>query len=315
MPRIEVRLPEAGRRLDVLLAKLLHDEGLSRSAIQRLMSDGRVLLDGKVAKASTEAGEGQVATVDAPEPRREEAIVPLELPLTVLYEDEACLAVDKPSGLVTHPAKGHWDDTLVNALAAIDVPLSAGTGPGRPGLLHRLDKETSGVLLLAKTDGAQAELARQFKERLVKKIYLALVWGTPAQEELVVVAPIGRDPRNRKNMAVREGGRPAETAFKVLDVLPHASFVEARPLTGRTHQVRVHLAHVHHPVVGDHVYGGHPENGLPSVVLRKKVSDAGRFFLHAHALTFESPARGEVTVISPLPAAFGDLMEAFRAHG
>jgi 23S rRNA pseudouridine1911/1915/1917 synthase len=315
MPRIEVRLPEPGRRLDVLLAKMLHGEGLSRSAIQRLMSEGRVLLDGKVAKASTEAGEGQVATVDAPELRHQEAIVPLELPLAVLYEDEACLAVDKPSGLVTHPAKGHWDDTLVNALAAQGVPLSSGTGPGRPGLLHRLDKETSGVLLLAKTDRAHAELARQFKERLVKKVYLALVWGKPAGEVLEVDGPIGRDPGNRKKMAVRAGGRPAKTTFKVLDVLPHMSLVEARPLTGRTHQVRVHLAHLHHPVVGDHAYGGHPENGLPSVLLRKMVSEAGRFFLHAHALTFESPARGEITVISPMPESFGDLMEAFRAHG
>jgi 23S rRNA pseudouridine1911/1915/1917 synthase len=274
-----------------------------------------VLLDGKVAKASTEAGAGQIATVDAPEPRPAEVIVPLELPLSILYEDEACLAVDKPSGLVTHPAKGHWDDTLVNALAATSVPLSSGTGPGRPGLLHRLDKETSGVLLLAKSDRAQAELARQFKERLVKKVYVALVWGALAQETSEVDAPIGRDARNRQKMAVRESGRPAKTAFKVLDVLPHVSLVEARPLTGRTHQVRVHLAHLRHPVVGDHVYGGHPENGLPSAFLRKRVAEAGRFFLHAHALTFESPARGEVTVVSPLPNEFSDIMEAFRTHG
>lgn len=315
MPWIEVRLPEAGRRLDVLLARLLRDNGLSRSAIQRLMSEGRVLLDGKIAKASTEAGEGQVATLDAPEPRHEGTIIPLELTLTVLYEDDACLAVDKPSGLVTHPAKGHWDDTLVNALAAKGVPLSSGTGLGRPGLLHRLDKETSGVLLLAKTDAAHAELARQFKDRLIEKIYLALVWGKPAPEMLEVDAPIGRDPRNRKKMAVAKGGRPSKTTFKVVEVLPHVSLLEARPLTGRTHQVRVHLAHAHHPVVGDHVYGGHPENGLPSALLRKKVSEAGRFFLHARALTFLSPAKGKVTVTSPLPEAFGDLMEAFREHG
>lgn len=315
MSRIVMRLPEAGKRLDVLLARLLEKDGFSRSAIQRLMSEGRVLLDGKAAKASAEVREGQEVLLDAPEPSSHEALVPLELPLTILYEDEACLAVDKPSGLVTHPAKGHWDDTLVNVLSGKNVPLSSGTGPDRPGLLHRLDKETSGVLLLAKTDRAQAELARQFKERLVRKIYLALIWGTLAGESVEVDAPIARDARDRKRMAVRQDGRPAKTGFKVLDVLPHVSLVEARPLTGRTHQVRVHLAHLRHPVVGDHVYGGHPENGLPSALLKKRIALAGRFFLHAHALTFESPAAGEVTVVSPLPGEFGDLMEAFRTHG
>jgi len=279
------------------------------------MAEGRVLLDGRAVKASAEAMEGQEVVVEIPRPPSHDDIVPLEIPLPVLYEDEACLAVDKPSGLVTHPAKGHWDDTLVNALAAKRVPLSSGTGPGRPGLLHRLDKETSGVLLLAKTDAAQAELARQFKERLVKKLYVALVWGALRDERIEVDVPIGRDPKNRKKMAVREGGRPARTAFRVLDVLPHVSLVEACPLTGRTHQVRVHLAHIHHPVLGDHVYGGHPENGLPSVPLRKKVALAGRFFLHARALTFESPAKGEVTVLSPVPIEFAELMEAFRSHG
>jgi 23S rRNA pseudouridine1911/1915/1917 synthase len=313
--KITVTLPEAGRRLDVLLAQLLRDRGLSRSAIQRLMSEGRVLLDGRAAKASSDAAEGQVATVDAPDPNPEEAIAPLDLPLAVLYEDEACLAVDKPSGLVTHPAKGHWDDTLVNALAAAGVSLSSGTGPGRPGLLHRLDKETSGVLLLAKTDAAQAALAEQFKERLVRKRYLALVWGALPQDALEVDAPIGRDPRNRKKMAVREGGKSSKTGFRTVELLPHVSLVEARPLTGRTHQVRVHLAHLRHPVVGDSVYGGRPENGLPSALLRKKVAEAGRFFLHAHALSFESPSRGAVTVVSPLPPTFEELMEAFRKHG
>jgi 23S rRNA pseudouridine1911/1915/1917 synthase len=315
VPQIELTLPESAPRLDVLLARLLAGEGLTRSALQRLMAEGKVLLEGRPAKASAEAHEGQRVQIETPEPRDEAAVVPLDLPLTVLYEDAACLAVDKPAGLVTHPAKGHWEDTLVNALASTGIPFSAGTAPGRPGLLHRLDKETSGVLLLAKNDEAQADLSAQFKDRLVKKLYAALVWGTPKQDAFEVDAPIGRDPRDRKKMAVRAGGRPSVTAFRVVDALPHVSLLEARPLTGRTHQVRVHLASVRHPVVGDHVYGGRPENGLPSAVLRKAVTEAGRFFLHARSLTFTSPCAGAVTVASPLPAEFDRIMEAFRTHG
>lgn len=315
MPRIELTLPQSARRLDVLLARLLADRGLTRTALQRLMAQGQVLVEGRPAKAASEARKGQRVLLETPEARDEGAVVPLDLPLTVLYEDAACLAVDKPAGLVTHPAKGHWEDTLVNALASMGVPLSAGSGPARPGLLHRLDKETSGVLLLAKSDGAHASLAAQFKNRLVKKVYAALVWGTPKEDAFDVDAPVGRDPRNRKKMAVRADGRPAQTAFRVVEALPHICLVEARPLTGRTHQVRVHLASVRHPVVGDHVYGGRPENGLPSAILRKAVAGAGRFFLHAGALTFTSPAAGAVTVTSPLPEEFCGLMEAFRNHG
>lgn len=314
MAEILIRLPEPCRRLDLILAKLLAERGLSRSAIQKLVAQGRVTVDGAAARASLEVAAGQEVRLDIPE-TGEPDLVPLDLPLAVLYEDDACLAVDKPSGLVTHPAKGHWEDTLVNALVARGLTLSSGTDRLRPGLLHRLDKETSGVLLFAKSDAAHAELARQFKERLVEKRYLALAWGTLEKDPLEVDAPIGRDPRNRKKMAIIERGRPSRTEFRTLERLPHASLIEARPQTGRTHQVRLHLAHVHHPVVGDSVYGGHPENGLPSVILRNQVREADRFFLHANALTFTSPSAGRLTVVSPLPGAFHELMEAFRTHG
>ena len=314
MPRLTVCLPSGGRRLDVLLAALLQDEGLSRSQIQRLMEGGRVTLDGAPAKASAEVREGQVVVLDTPDPRPS-GIVPLDRPLTILYEDEACLAVDKPSGLVTHPAKGHWEDTLVNALAATGRAFSSGSASDRPGILHRLDKETSGVLLIAKTDRAHAVLARQFSERSLHKTYWALAWGTLEGEAAEVDAPIGRHPVHRKKMAILAEGRSAQTRFRTLDVLRHISLVEAEPLTGRTHQVRLHLAHLHHPVVGDVLYGGHPEKGLPSKILRERVAGAGRFFLHARRLSFVSPAAGPVTVESPLPDDFSSLMEAFRAYG
>ncbi len=314
MPRLEIVLPEGARRIDHLLATLLAERGLTRSAIHRLMGEGRVLLDGIPVKPSNPGRSGQKVVVNLPEPEPS-GLVPMEHPLTVLYEDEACLAVEKPAGLVTHPAKGHAHDTLVNVLVGKAIGMAAGFGPSRPGILHRLDKETSGVLLLAKNDAAHADLAAQFKDRQIEKTYWALVWGALERDPSEVDAPIGRDPRNRKRMAVVSDGRPARTSFRTLEVLPHVSLVEARPFTGRTHQIRVHLASLRHPVVGDALYGGHPENGLPSSLLRSRVRAAGRFFLHAHSLAFVSPAAGRVTVTSPLPEEFEAIIEEFRRHG
>jgi 23S rRNA pseudouridine1911/1915/1917 synthase len=314
MPRIALRLTDGARRLDVLLAKVLSDRGITRSQVQRLMAGGKVLVDGLPARASQEALAGQAVEIEFPEDRPFE-LVPKDSPLTILYEDESCLVVDKPAGLVTHPARGHWDDTLVNILASKDIGLSSGYAPGRPGIVHRLDKDTSGVLLIARTDAAQAFLAEQFKSRTVEKVYRALVWGQLENPCVEVSEPIGRDRRNRQKMAVVTGGRPARTVLRTLESLPHISLVEARPLTGRTHQIRVHLARIHHPVLGDFIYGGHLENGLPSTILRKKVREADRFFLHAHSLAFDSPGAGRVTVVSPMPTAFSDIMEAFKSHG
>jgi 23S rRNA pseudouridine1911/1915/1917 synthase len=314
VPSLSLTVEGPARRLDAYLASRLQHKGLSRSALCRLIDAGKILLDGKPAKPSAEIRAGQRVEVDLPEDRPFE-LVPREGSLTILYEDEACLAVDKPSGLVTHPAKGHWDDTLLNVLAGRGVRLSGGSEEGRPGIVHRLDKDTSGVLLLARTEAARLSLMEQFKARKMEKVYWALVWGRLPEEEMEVAAPVGRDPRHRTRMAVVSGGREACTVFRTLEVLPHVSLVEARPRTGRTHQIRVHLAHVKHPVVGDSVYGGHPENGLPAVLLRNRVREAGRFFLHARRLTFESPASGRVTVLSPLPPEFQDLLEVFRRHG
>jgi len=314
VPRLSLTVESPARRLDAYLASRLKDRGLSRSALSRLLEAGRILLDGRRAKPSAEIRAGQRVDLDLPDVRPFE-LVPKEGALSVLYEDESCLAVDKPAGLVTHPARGHWDDTFVNVLVGCGVALSPGGPESRPGIVHRLDKETSGVLLLAKTEGARLSLMEQFRARRTEKVYWALVWGRLPSEEMDVALPIGRDPRRRSRMAVVAGGREASTTFRTLEVLPHVSLVEACPRSGRTHQIRVHLSHVKHPVVGDTVYGGHPENGLPSALLRHRVREAGRFFLHAHRLTFESPAAGRVTVVSPMPQEFHDLLEAFRRHG
>jgi 23S rRNA pseudouridine1911/1915/1917 synthase len=314
MPRLSFTADASARRLDLLVAERLKERGVTRSLLQRLAAEGKVLLDGKAARPASAVRSGQRVEVELPEERPFE-IVPREGSLSILFEDEACLAVDKPAGLVVHPARGHWDDTLVNLLRGRGVNLSTGVGPGRPGIVHRLDKETSGVLLVAKTDAAQARIVDQFRARTVEKVYLALVWGTLPEEVREVRLPVGRDPHRRTRWAVCPGGREAVTLLATVERLSHVSLVEARPRTGRTHQIRVHLAHLRHPIVGDALYGGHPENGLPSLRLRRAVQEAGRFFLHAHSLTFESPASGPVTVISPLPPDFLEVLEVFRSHG
>jgi len=313
--RVVVLFPEAARRLDAALAAALAPRGLTRSALRRLLDEGRILLDGREARASQTVRPGQEAVLLLPPPPPDpERPAPADLPLTILFEDDHCLAVSKPSGMVTHPARGHWEGTLVNALLGGGRPLSGGFTRGRPGILHRLDKETSGIVLVAKNDVAQAFLARQFAARTVRKIYVALVWGH-LEGPTEVDAPVGRDPRNRLRMAVVASGRPAQTGFLVLRTAPRACLVEARPRTGRTHQIRVHLSHLHHPVVGDTLYAGHPERGLPSAALRAHLAGLGRFLLHARSLEFDSPSGERVTVQCPPPPEFDATMEAFARHG
>jgi len=224
-------------------------------------------------------------------------VEPEAIPLRIVYEDEDLLVVDKPAGLTVHPAPGHARHTLVNALLAHCGDLSGVGGVLRPGIVHRLDKDTSGLLLVAKNDRAHAGLSRQLKERTVEKGYLALVRGRIEQPEGVIEGAIGRDPRNRKRMAIVEGGRPARTAYRVREYLDGMTLVEVAPSTGRTHQIRVHFAAAGHPIVGDALYG-------------KPSSLVGRQFLHAYRLAFRHPADGRAVAFeSPLPA---DLEEALR---
>jgi 23S rRNA pseudouridine1911/1915/1917 synthase len=228
-------------------------------------------------------------------------VEPEAIPLRIVYEDQDLLVVDKPAGLTVHPAPGHRSHTLVNALLAHCRDLSGVGGVLRPGIVHRLDRDTSGLLLVAKNDRAHAGLSKQLKERTVEKRYLALVRGRLEQREGVIEGAIGRDPRNRKRMAIVEGGRPARTAYRVREHLEGMTLVEVAPSTGRTHQIRVHFAAAGHPIVGDALYG------KPSALV-------GRQFLHAYRLAFRHPRDGRSLAFeSPLPA---DLEEALsRAAG
>ena len=230
-------------------------------------------------------------------PPRPLDVEPEAIPLRIIYEDEDLLVVDKPAGMTVHPAPGQTRHTLVNALLAHCRDLSGVGGVLRPGIVHRLDKDTSGLLLVAKNDRAHADLSRQLKERAVEKGYLALVRGRMEQAEGVIEGAIGRDPRNRKRMAIVEGGRPARTAYRVREYLDGMTLVEVAPSTGRTHQIRVHFAAAGHPIVGDALYG------KPSALV-------GRQFLHAYRLAFRHPRDGRhVAFESPLPP---DLEEALR---
>ena len=282
-------------RLDVFLAKAVPT--LTRSRLKRLTDLGYVLLNGSVPKASAKLQPGDRILLTVPPPKPVE-LTPEAIPLDVLYQDDELLVVDKPAGLTVHPAPGHPNHTLVNALLAICGDLKGIGGELRPGIVHRLDKDTSGLMMVAKSDLAHQGLSRQIKDRQVRKGYMALARGEVKPPEGVIRAPIGRDPRNRKRMAVVAGGRESSTAYRVLrSYQPDResySLLEVFPETGRTHQIRVHFASEGHPLVGDAVYG-----------LRRKgeVLSSVRQFLHAHVLGFRHPVLGHYLEFnSPLPA-------------
>jgi 23S rRNA pseudouridine1911/1915/1917 synthase len=286
----------AGERLDVFVARRL--PGLTRSRVRRLIDEGLVSVDGRLpgkAGVKLEAGQRVQVTLPPPEPTKLE---PEPIPLRIVYEDGDLLVVDKPAGLPVHPSPGHSRHTLVNAVLAHCPDLSGIGGEGRPGIVHRLDKDTSGLVIVAKHDDAHLSLARQLKERRVEKAYLALVEGRIEPPEGVIEAPIGRHPRHRKRMAVVEGGRDARTRYRLLREVDGRSLVEVRPETGRTHQIRVHFAAIGHPVVGDPVYG------------RRRSAPPGlrRQFLHAQRLAFRHPRTGDrLELEAPLAE---DLQEA-----
>lgn len=277
----EIVAESAGERLDVFVARRM--PALTRSRVQRLIEDGRVLVAGATAKASLRLEAGQAVTVDVPPPAPA-AAQPEAIALDVLYEDADLLAINKPPGMTVHPGAGHASATLVNAILAQCDDLSGIGGVMRPGIVHRLDRDTSGVILVAKNDAAHQSLARQLKERTVEKTYVALVEGTPKPTEGIIDAPIARDPRRRERMAVIEGGRDAVTRYRVTERFEGASLVEAHPKTGRTHQIRVHLAAVGHAIVGDRVYG-------------KASPFVARQFLHARRVAFDHPRTGERMII------------------
>ena len=296
-PVRELKVEAGGPRLDQFLAGRYAE--LSRSQLHRLIANGSVLLNGGAARPSQKVRRGDRVSVSVPPPRRLD-LVPQWIPIEVVYQDAHIVVVDKPAGLSVHPGPGHPDRTLVNALLA-RCPDIQGIGDGiRPGIVHRLDKDTSGLMVVAKTHAAHRTLSDQIKARQVTKGYLALACGTLSPSRGQIDAPIFRDPRHRKRMAVVLGGREARTSYRVLESIGGHSLVEVYLETGRTHQVRVHLAHLGHPLLGDAVYG----RSSPLLA---------RHFLHAHHLGFRHPATGEAAEFrSGLPEDLAEVVEQLR---
>ncbi len=305
---VETSLP-AGR-LDVLLREKF--PAASRGAWQRLIEQGHVRVNGRTVKPTHHPRAGERIEIHWPEARPAEAR-PEEIPLDILFEDQSLLVLDKPAGLVVHPAAGHEEHTLVNALLHhCRGSLSGIGGVARPGIVHRLDKETSGCLVVAKNDGTHLALSAQFAGRQVEKIYQAIVCGELARASGEIRAAIARHPSHRKRMAVRDddSGRAAHTSYRVLEKLNSATLVEAQIHTGRTHQVRVHFQFLGHPLVGDATYGARPNKKLTELT----GYEAPRVMLHARELSFVHPrTQKQLSFEAPLPKDFREALKFLRA--
>ena len=298
--------PEAeNQRLDRWLSDAVPD--LSRTRWQDLIKQGQVWVDGRIQKSRYILCGGEVITFHIPPPT-DAALQPEKIDLQILYEDHDIIAIDKPAGMVVHPAPGHDTGTVVQALLYHCSDLQGVSGELRPGIVHRLDKDTSGVLVVAKNEQALLHLQRQFKSREVQKLYLALVWGHPEPKEGTVKATIGRSPHHRvRMMANPDRGREAVTHYEVSESFADVSLVRLKIETGRTHQIRVHMSSVHHPVLGDALYGG---------ARMHEWVKAPRQMLHAHKLTLHHPSNDDcLTFTAPLPPDFRKLLDALRTSG
>ena len=302
----------AGERLDRWLAGAMPD--LSRARLQAIITRGGVLVDGRVARPSLRLKTGQAISVRLPAPQ---PAVPLpeDIPLAVIYEDRHLLVVDKPAGLVVHPGAGRATGTLVNALLHRVHDLSGIGGVVRPGIVHRLDRGTSGLLVVAKDDASHLALSRQFSGRTVDKEYLAVVLGVPRAVEGTIDVPIGRDPVHRKRMSVRAPrGRAARSTYRLVEAFDGAALLRVRIATGRTHQIRVHLSALGHPVAGDRTYGGRRRPASRRPEARAALEALTRPALHAARLAFTHPSSGErVSFESPLPEDLQALLAALRS--
>ncbi|MBK5259154.1 MAG: RluA family pseudouridine synthase [Thermoanaerobaculia bacterium] len=303
-------IPEEARgaRLDRALGELFPEH--SRSFLVRLIDRGLVTLDGQPAvkpSLRVEAGQTIEVTFPAPEAVSTES---QDIPLTILLEDADVVVINKPAGLVVHPAAGHTDQTLVNALLFHVRDLSGVGGELRPGIVHRLDKDTSGVMIIAKNDAAHRKLTAAWGTDAVRKEYFALVYGRPEVAKGTIDAPIGRDPHERKRMAIVAGGRTAITDYEVRSQFMHVSLLHCSLRTGRTHQIRVHLKYLGHPIVGDPVYSGPQWHGIPDRRIQRAVASMERQALHASRLTFPHPRTGErVVVEAPMAADMAAVLQ------
>ncbi len=294
----DLTVQTSGERLDRYVSERLPD--LSRAAAQRLIEEGNVRVDGRESKPSYRVRSGERVTVRIPPPESATAL-PEAIPLDIIYEDENVLVVNKPAGMVVHPAAGHAAGTLVNAVLAHSPHISVG-GVERPGIVHRLDADTSGLIVIAKNDAALHELQAQFKSRGVHKTYLALVEGHITPPRGIIDAPIGRDPKRRQRMAVlpnpgSAAARNAVTVYRTVATLGNYTLVEAEPQTGRTHQIRVHFAFLGYPIVGDVVYGR-----------KKNPLGLARQFLHAWKLSLALPGKGRADFTAPLAHDLRDVL-------
>ena len=306
----DVSAEDAGARLDAFLAARV--EGVSRSTLKRVIDDGDVLVGGRAAKPSLKLKGGERVEVELPAPPPSE-VEPEEIPLDILHEDAEVVVVNKPAGLVVHPAAGVPSGTLANALAFHFGQLAGRGSSLRPGIVHRLDRDTSGVIVVAKTARAHESLSEQFRARTVFKSYVALVHGVTREERGKIEEPLARDPRNRTRMAVVRGGRAALSLWRVRQRFTRFTLLDVQIKTGRTHQIRVHLAWIKHPVVGDETYGGGRDKTLPDPALRARVAALGRQFLHAERLGFHHPSTGEwMGFTAPLPPELSEFLDALQ---
>ena len=304
LQRLTVSPEDAGVRIDKYLAEQLPD--ITRSYLQKLLKDGSVQMNGKPVKASTKTAVGAVIALTIPEPEEPE-ILPENIPLDILYEDSDVILINKPKNMVVHPAAGHYTGTLVNALMYhCRGDLSGINGVLRPGIVHRIDKDTTGVLIVCKNDRAHNALAEQLKEHSITRKYRAIVCGNLKEDEGTVDATLGRHPQDRKKMAiVRSGGKRAVTHYRVLERFGNDTYIECQLETGRTHQIRVHMASLGHPLLGDEIYGR-----------AKSPFKLEGQTLHAMVLGFIHPTTGEYMEFeAPLPEYFEKLLEKLRKSG
>lgn len=307
----QVAFADAGVRLDSYLASRI--EGWSRARLQRLIDSEEILVNGKPAKPSYKLREHDELEVELTTPAAER-FTPEPIPIEIVYEDETLVVVNKPAGLVVHPAAGIHSGTLANALAYHFQQLPDSGAGVRPGIVHRLDRDTSGLMVVAKTEAALEHLSDQFRDRSVFKSYVALVHGRLSTDSGRIDQPLARDPANRTRMAVVRGGRSALSLYRVRQRFDRFTLLDVELKTGRTHQIRVHLAWLKHPVVGDETYGAGRDNTIQDARLRAQVRNLGRHFLHAEKLAFTHPQTNErVEFSTPAPPELSDLLQHLEA--